>query len=101
MLPELRRAIIKFIPNYFSWDEQRQEEYRVHIPKEDAFDIRQFLMAKLFGIAVKNEDEMDEAEHNFTESQWTTINGAMLLLDDNYKGPYDNYRGYRNSHFPF
>lgn len=80
MKPELRRAIMKFVPDYFTWNEKRQEEYRVRLPEEDDFNIRKFLLAELFGIAVKNEEEMDEAERHFTEAQWSEINGAMLPL---------------------
>jgi hypothetical protein len=87
MLPELRRAIMKFVPDYFSWNEKTQEEYRVRIPEEVTFNIRKFLMAELFGIAVNNEEEMDEAEGHFTEAQWRTINGAMLPL----QGIGENY----------
>ncbi len=39
MIPELIQAIMKFIPDYFTWDEKRQEEYRVHMPEEDEFAI--------------------------------------------------------------
>ncbi|HED12545.1 MAG TPA: hypothetical protein ENI62_02645 [Gammaproteobacteria bacterium] len=87
MLPELRRAIIKFVPDYFSWNEKTQEKYRVRMPQEVTFNIRQFLMAELFGIAVKNEEKMDETENHFTEAQWSTINGAMLPL----QGIGENY----------
>ena len=80
MKPELKRAIMRFAPDYFSWNEKRQEEYRVRMPEEDAFNIRKLLMAELFDIAVKNEDEMDEAERHMNEAQWSTINGAMLPL---------------------
>jgi len=87
MKPELRRAIIKFVPEYFTWNEKRQEEYRVRLPEEDAFNIRKFLMAELFSIAVKNEEEMDKAERHMTEAQWSTINGTMLPL----QGIGENY----------
>ena len=80
MIPELIRAIMKFVPDYFTWNKKRQEEYRVHMPEEDEFTIRQFLMAELFSITVANDDEMDEAEGHMSEAQWTTINGAMLPL---------------------
>jgi len=80
MIPELIRAIMKFIPDYFTWDEERQEEYRVHMPEEDAFAIRQFLMSKFLGITIANADEMEEAESHMTDAQWTTINGALLPL---------------------
>ena len=69
MVPELIRAIMKFVPDYFTWNEERQEEYRVHMPEEDEFTIRQFLMAELCGISVGNDDEMDEAEGHMTEAQ--------------------------------
>lgn len=87
MLPELRRAIIKFVPDYFTWNEKQQEEYRVRLPEKDDFNIRRFLMAEFFGIAVTNEEEMDNAERDFTEAQWSIINGAMLPL----QGIGENY----------
>ena len=80
MIPELIRAIMKFVPDYFTWNEEQQEEYRIQIPEEDEFNIRQFLMLELFDITVTNGDEMDEAEGHLTEAQWTTINGVMLPL---------------------
>ncbi|MBW2644418.1 MAG: hypothetical protein JRC89_13960 [Deltaproteobacteria bacterium] len=48
MLPELKKAIMKFVPDYFSWDKKRQEQYRVDTPEEDAFKIMQFLLRELF-----------------------------------------------------
>lgn len=80
MIPELKRAIMKYVPEYFSWNIEKQEEYRVNIPKEISFKIRSFFIAKLFGITVINEDEMAKAEDHFSEAQWSTINGAMLPL---------------------
>ena len=61
MSPELKKAIIKFVPNYFSWDKKRQEQYRVDTPEEDAFKIRQFLFRELFDIYVSNDEEVEEA----------------------------------------
>lgn len=80
MTPELKRAIIKYIPEYFSWDETRQEEYRVQISEEIAFNIRRYLMAKLFGIVIANANEMKGAEHTMTDAQWSEINATMLPL---------------------
>ena len=34
MRPELRQAIIKANPDYFSWDKAHQEKYGQAIPKE-------------------------------------------------------------------
>jgi len=33
MSPELKKAIIKYVPDYFSWDKKRQEQYRVDTPE--------------------------------------------------------------------
>ena len=52
MLPELKKAIMRFVPDYFSWDKKRQEQYRVDTPEEDAFKIMQFLLRELFDISV-------------------------------------------------
>ncbi len=80
MTPELRRAIIKLKPEYFSWKEDRQEEYRLNMPEEDDFNIRQFLMSKLLKIEVADSDEMDDSWQTMTEAQCSEINGAMLPL---------------------
>jgi len=69
MIPELIRAIMRFVPDYFTWDEKQQEEYRVHMPEEDEFAIRQLLMSELLGITVANDSEMDEAESHLTNAQ--------------------------------
>ncbi len=49
MSPELKKAIIKFVPGYFSWDKKRQEQYRVDTPVKEAFKIRQFLLRSVLG----------------------------------------------------
>ena len=36
MSPELKRAIIKFVPDYFFGDKKRQEQYRVDTPEEES-----------------------------------------------------------------
>ena len=69
MSPELKKAIIKIVPDYFSWDQKRQEQYRVDTPKEDAFKIRQFLLRELFDIFVSNENELEEAWRAMNEAQ--------------------------------
>ena len=80
MLPELRRAIIKFVPDYFSWDEKRQEQYRVETPEEDSFKIRQFLLSELFDISVSNDDEIEDAWRVMSEAQCSRINAMLLPL---------------------
>ena len=80
MSPELKRAIIKFVPDYFFWDEKRQEQYRVDIPDEDFFKIRQFLLKELFDISVANDDEMKEAWQAMNEVQCSKLNATLLPL---------------------
>lgn len=80
MTPELKRAIIKFVPDYFSWDITRQEQYRVNIPEEDAFKIQQFLLKELFNITVSNDDEKEEVWDEMTIGQCTKINATLLPL---------------------
>ena len=82
MSPELKRAIIKFVPDYFSWDKKRQEQYRVDIPEEDAFKIKQFLLRELFDISVSSDDEVEEA--------WGTMNEAQSSNDLSQEAQYGN-----------
>ncbi len=94
MIPELKRAIIKYVPDYFSWDVERQEQFRVNKPKEISLQIRSYLMAELLGLPVATEEEMEEAEDQFSDAQWTLINSGLLPLD----GIGDDYF-YLNEHF--
>lgn len=80
MSPELRKAIIKFVPDYFSWDKKRQEQYRVATPEEDAFKIMQFLLKELFDISVSNDDKLEEAWRVMNEVQCSKLNAALLPI---------------------
>ena len=80
MSPELKKALIKFVSDYFSWDEECQEQYRVDTPEEDAFKITQFLLRELFGISVSTDDELEEAWRSMNEVQCTKINAALLPI---------------------
>ena len=77
MSPELKRAIIKFVPDYFSWDKNRQEKYRVDTPEEDEFKIRQFLLRELFDISASNDDE---ARREMSEAQCLKLNAILLPI---------------------
>lgn len=68
MLPELNQAVIRHIPDYFTWDQDRQEQYRVNMPEEDGFKVKQFLLEILFDITVTDEDQMDEAKGDLTNA---------------------------------
>jgi len=95
MSPELRKAIMKFVPDYFSWDKNRQEQYRVDTPEEDAFKIMQFLLRELFDISVSNDDEVEEAWRAMNEVQCSKINATLLPI----KGIGEDFF-YLNEAFP-
>ncbi len=80
MLPELKKAIMKFVPDYFSWDEKRQEQYRVDTPEEDSFKITQFLLRELFDISVSNDDEVEKANRAMNEVQCSKLNATLLPI---------------------
>ena len=87
MSPELKRALIKFVPDYFFWDKKRQEQYRVDTPEEDEFKIRQFLLKELFDISASNDDEVEEARREMSEAQCLKLNAILLPI----KGIGENY----------
>lgn len=80
MIPELKRALIKCVPDYFAWNIAVQEQYRVNTPKEDVFKIRQYLLKILFGISVADNDELDTAWDELSIEQYTVINPILLPL---------------------
>lgn len=80
MLPELNQAIIRHLPDYFTWDQDRQEQYRVNMPEEDNFKVKQFLLKVFFDITVSDGDQMDEAKGDLTDAQSTKFNAALLPL---------------------
>ncbi len=95
MSPELKKAIMKFVPDYFSWDKKRQEQYRVDTPEEDAFKIMQFLLRELFDISVSNDDEVEDAWRAMNEVQCSKINATLLPI----KGIGEDFF-YLNEAFP-
>lgn len=95
MLPELKQAIIRHIPDYFTWDQDCQEQYRVNMPDEDFFKVKQFLLKALLDITVVNEEQLDEAVDNLSDAQSTMLNAARLPLE----GIGENYF-WLNEYFP-
>lgn len=76
----LRRAIIAANPDYFSWPAEAQERYRVNLPDEDDFRIRQTLLKALFDIRVDTKAQMDAAFDDFSLEQYLLFNSAILPL---------------------
>lgn len=79
MKPELKRAIIKYIPNYFTWESKRQEEFRATIPRGKYSQIRQFFMEKMYGLSIIATKE-DDVWDSLTDAQHLEVNSALLLL---------------------
>ena len=80
MPPELIKAIMKHIPDYFTWDADRQEQYRACLPGEIDFKIRQFLIKAYFDIAVTDPDHLEDIWEDLTDDQYLKINSALLHL---------------------
>jgi hypothetical protein len=76
----LRRALIRVQPEYFSWPLDVQERYRVSIPDEDDFRIRQAVLKTLFDIHVKTEKNLVAATEAFTFAQYLLYNSTLLPL---------------------
>jgi len=82
-----RDAILQVKPDYFSWDQSQQEIYRVKMPDEDYFKIKQSLLLNLFHISVKTQNELEKAIENFSPDQYNQLNSTILLsrgIGDNY-----------------
>ncbi len=74
----LRRAIIRAIPEYYAWPETEQERYRLSVPKEQDFLIRQALLSSLFGIDVDTEEGLSEVLKGFDDEQYLLLNSTLL-----------------------
>ncbi len=74
----LRRAIIRAIPGYYLWPETEQERYRLRVPQEQDFLIRQAVLRSLFGIEVDTEEGMNEALNGFNDEQYLLLNSTLL-----------------------
>ena len=74
----LRRAIIRAVPEYYTWPKAKQEEYRLNTPREEDFRIRQALLGTFFDIQTNSEEELNEALDNFDDDQYLLLNSTLL-----------------------
>lgn len=74
----LRRAIIRAIPDYYSWLESERERIRLNLSKRQDFLIRQALLGSLFGIRVNTEAEMDAVLKEFGDEHYLLLNSTLL-----------------------
>ena len=52
--PELRRAMMRVRPEFFSWPVEKRERYGTRLPEEDKHRLDQALMKELFGARVRS-----------------------------------------------
>jgi hypothetical protein len=74
----LRRAIIRAIPEYYAWPETEQDRYRLSVPKEQDFLIRQAVLRSLFGSEVDTEEGLNEVLKGFDDEQYLLLNSTLL-----------------------
>jgi hypothetical protein len=76
----LRRAIISVKPDYYAWPPETQERYRVNMPKEDSFRIRQAVLKGLFRIRVDTQEQLNAVLESFNDAQYLLLNSALLPI---------------------
>ena len=76
----LRRALIRVKPEYFSWPVEAQERYRLDMPEEDDFRLRQTLLKSLFQIQINTQEQLDDAFDSFTDAQYQQFNSTLLPI---------------------
>jgi hypothetical protein len=66
MTPELKRAIIRCLPEFFSLSDAEQQRYKSTLSRVDYFKVKQHVVKQLFGINIIN-DSMDIYLENQSE----------------------------------
>jgi hypothetical protein len=78
--PELRRAMMKVRPEYFSWPLERREGYGVAIPKTDAASLDKALLKELFGKSYATRKEAATAAGRLSLDEQDRWNETVLPL---------------------
>lgn len=65
-------------PEYFAWSLEAQERYRVNMPEQDAFRLRQELVKALFGFYAKTDEDLSEISDQFGDEEHLVFNRALL-----------------------
>lgn len=77
--PALRQALMRVNPEYFAWSLEAQERYRVGMPEQDAFRLRQALLKALFGLHAQTEDDLAKISDQFGDEEHLVFNRACTL----------------------
>ncbi len=78
--PELRRAIMRVAPEYFTWDPRQREIYGVALAAADRKRIEQALLQELFGRTFASEEAAAEALDDLTSTERNLWNSTILSL---------------------
>ena len=65
-------------PDYFAWSLEAQERYRVSMPEQDAFHLRQELVKALFGLHAKTDEDLSEISDQFGDEEHLVFNRVLL-----------------------
>ncbi|NGZ11718.1 MAG: hypothetical protein CV088_20505 [Nitrospira sp. LK70] len=76
--PALRQALMRVNPEYFAWSIEAQERYRVSMPEQDAFRLRQELVKALFGLHAKTDEDLSRISDQFGDQEHLVFNRVLL-----------------------
>ena len=65
-------------PDYFGWSLEAQERYRVSMPEQDAFRLRQALLKTLFDLHAQTEEDLEKITDQFSHEEHLVFNRAWL-----------------------
>ena len=65
-------------PDYFAWSLEAQECYRVSMPEQDSFRLRQELVKALFGLHAKTDEDLSAISDQFGDEEHLVFNRALL-----------------------
>jgi hypothetical protein len=78
--PELRRAVMKVRPEYFSWSPDQRERYGVAIPEPDRAALDATLLADLFGRTFATQEQAVGAADHIPPEELNRWNELILPL---------------------
>jgi len=65
-------------PDYFGWSLEAQERYRLSMPDQDAFRLRQELVTALFDLHAKTDEDLSAISDQFGDEEHLVFNRALL-----------------------
>ncbi|MCB5364788.1 hypothetical protein H0484_13625 [Pusillimonas sp. CC-YST705] len=78
--PELRRAMMRVRPEYFSWPQEQQERYGVAVPEEDRARLDLVLMQELFGRTKASVEQTESISDRLSGEELNLWNETLLPL---------------------